>query len=100
MKQIKKIYKVRAWVNKTARRSVRGFAPAVEKVFYKEAVIVNNLKRVKAVYGELKNEASCSQYYSGYSGAAELFEPHIFDNGELAYWPDDEKYIEKYTFGM
>ena len=91
-----KIYKVRAWVN--AKRDKRGNLP--EHAFKKEIVIINNLKTAKAIYQDIKLELRMYEQYSNKypSGHCQLFEPHIFENGTLAHWPDDEKYIEKYKF--
>jgi len=93
--KIKKLYMIRAWVN--AVRDRRGNLP--EHPFKKEVLIVNNLETAKAIYCETKNQVRTYEGYKNYpSGHCQLFEPHIFDTGALAHWPDGEKYIEKYEF--
>ena len=95
--KIKNIYKVRAWVN--AKRDRRGNLP--KHPHKHEEVIINNLEYARACFKSAKNEVKTYKGYSKYpSGCCELFEPHIHENGLLAYWPDKEKYIERFVFGM
>jgi len=88
--KIEKLYKIRAWVNRTMRGG------RIEQKWYKESVYTK-LSGAKLFYASMVNrvEVDTSCYYK-YSGKVELFIPHVWDTGELAYWPDDEKYIAKY----
>lgn len=89
------LYKVRMFVNRhiTRGRNKGSF----ERVEFREEVIVDNLGRARNVYNDLKKGVECYNY-SGYSGKVELFIPHIHENGELANWPDNDEYIERYEF--
>jgi len=94
--KVEKIYKIRGWVN--VKRDRKGNLQ--DHPFMKEIVIVNDLKYAKACFDSMKNEVEAWKGYSKYpSGACELFEPHIHENGLLAYWPDKENYIERFSFG-
>jgi hypothetical protein len=33
-------------------------------------------------------------------GKVHLFKPHVHENGMLAYWPDNEEYIDKKEFNQ
>lgn len=89
-----KIYKIRGWVNRHIKRGRR--AGEVEREYYAEEIIIDNLETAKRKFEEVKNQVNCQGYYSGFSGKAELFEPHLFEDGTLAYWPDNENYIEQF----
>lgn len=93
MKQ--KIYKVRCIVMKTITRGINKGRP--EDVYrMDEKIIIGNIDRAREIYLKEKNQANQYFQYANHFGMVELFEPHIFDNGELAYWPDNDKYIEQY----
>lgn len=83
------VYKVRAYVNK---RTSKG---ADKEALYKETVVLDNLQTAESIYKAYKNDCETYTQYSGYHGACELFVPHIFEDGTLAYWPDKEQYIER-----
>jgi len=91
------LYKIRAWVHE---RKKNGSYTEVEPYSY-ETVVVENLETAKMIFG--KNVAEVkqwSQMSSRYSGKVELFVPHMFPDGTLAYWPEDEKYIDTWEFNM
>lgn len=84
------IYKVRAIIMKKKKGSWTD-------VYRKDEIVtINSLERAMEVYREEKNNAECYTQYSKYSAIVELFIPHIFDNGQLAYWPDHANYIEQF----
>lgn len=92
-----KIYKIRGWVNGKANR--KGILPS--QPFHKEIIVVGwqNKPTAKAIFEVMKNEIKTFEGYRNYiSGHCQFFEPYIFDNGTLADWPDNEKYIDKYEF--
>jgi len=84
------IYKVRCIVTERKRGG------KFEEVRRKELVIINNLDRAKDLYQSEKNEADTWTQYSKYSAIIELFEPKIHDNGDLAYFPENDVYIERF----
>uniref|UniRef100_A0A6M3IPV9 Uncharacterized protein n=1 Tax=viral metagenome TaxID=1070528 RepID=A0A6M3IPV9_9ZZZZ len=93
--KITKIYKIRMWVNE--KRDRRGNLKP--HPINKTEIVINNLEYAKSIYEQFKSEMKMYKGYKSYvSGYCQLFEPHIFENGTLAYWPDKEKYIEKYEF--
>ncbi len=83
-----KIYKVRAWVNDNKKGNV-------EHPFKREEVFVK-LDAGKRFFKEMVNEIKTWEQYSKYDCHVEFFIPHIFNDGCLSYWPDDNKYIDKY----
>ena len=90
-----KLYKIRAWANSRVKRGYDKGRIIHPHSF--ETVVVN-LETAKRIYKEQKETvANMHTYASVESVRAELFIPHIHDNGELAYWPDNEKYIELYN---
>jgi len=89
--EIKAIYKIRYWVYKHTKKGL-------EDVLYKENVVIDNLDYATHLYNKGKNEVETYSFYKNYSGKCQLFIPHIHENGELAYWPDNEEYIEKFEF--
>lgn len=90
--KVKKIYRILMWVNKrVARGRLKGNLERIETV---DVIVVNNLETAKHEYKKALNRLT-TWYYSQYSGKCQLFEPHIFDDGTLAAWPDNEKYIEQ-----
>ena len=90
------IYKIRAWSNKRIKRGIR--RGDIEHSYWYERVVVNNLEHAKRLYEEQRSIVSNEHSYAGIESVkAELFEPHIFDDGELAYWPDNDVYIERYN---
>lgn len=86
-----KIFKIRAVV--TEQKKDRW----VDVYRCDEKVIVGDEQHARAVYKDRLNEIQTYAQYSKYSCLCELFEPHIFDNGELAYWPDDGIYLERFN---
>jgi hypothetical protein len=93
--KINKIYKIRAWVNHTPERGRDKGRVQIES--YHEEIILNNLKSAKELFKTALSRVQCDGYYGYRTWTAELFEPHVFENGTLAYWPDNENYIEKQT---
>lgn len=89
--KINKIYKIRAWVTNKGKRGLN------KNESYIEEVVVNNLESAKSKFKDALGRVQCDSYYGNRTWDAELFEPHIFDDGTLAYWPDNENYIEKQT---
>jgi hypothetical protein len=88
------IYKVRMFVND---RPTRGKNKGnIERIEYRETVIIGNLDYARAIYHDYKNAVATYNFNSRYQGKAELFIPHVFDNGMLADWPDNDQYIERY----
>jgi len=88
-----KIYKVIGFVNKDITRGCN--KGRTEQVFHKTEIIIDNLETSKEIYKSIRNEVS-TYCYAGYHGKTFLFIPHKFDNGTLANWPDNDKYIEEY----
>lgn len=88
------IYKIRYFINKKKRGG--GFDWNYNNA--KESIVIDNLDRAKEIYESYKNECEYFAQYSGYQGKCLLFIPHIHENGELAYWPDNEQYIERFEF--
>jgi len=86
------IYKIRSWSWRVNRKG-----EYVDKE-QNEDIVIDNLDRAKEIYNKHLNEIECLSQYSKHHGRCQLFIPHLFDNGELAYWPDNEKYIEKFEF--
>ena len=85
------IYKIRSLVTERKRGG------KYIDVYQKEIIIIDNLQRAKEKYKYELNEVMTWTQYSKYHGLCELFTPHLFDNGELAYWPDNNIYINKYN---
>lgn len=85
------LYKIQAWV---IVRTKIGF----KDEFRETEIVVNNLKTARRKYDELFNKLECSLFYNSSSKKArcELFIPHIFEDGTLATWPDDENYIKQF----
>jgi hypothetical protein len=65
---------------------------------YDEQIIINNLVRSREIYNDFLKHCKEVDYLDKWSGFCHLFKPYIFENGELAYWPDNDEYIEKYEF--
>ena len=86
------IYKVRYFINKRKRNN------ELEQIGSGQEIIIDNLDYAKEVFEEYKNKCECSQFYCGYHGRAELFIPHVHENGLLAYWPNEDQYIEQFKF--
>jgi hypothetical protein len=88
-----KLYKIRAWVNYTLTKGKdKG---RIQQESYHEKIIVNNLETAEREYTNLLHRVQNDGSYGARVWHAELFEPHIFDDGSLAYWPDNDLYIEK-----
>ena len=86
-----KIYKVRAIVMHHTKRD------GWQDDYRKEPVIIDHLDRAMEVYKSLLNEVSTWTQYSKYKGRCELFEAHVHENGEVAYYPvDQETYIARW----
>jgi hypothetical protein len=83
-----KVYKIRLVI----LESKRGKSPAVIR---KEHIILDSKDSANIVYRAERQELGTYQYMSRYSGFVELFEPHIFHDGNTAYWPDNRQYIER-----
>jgi len=91
---INNIYKVQYFIRREIKRGRN--ANTFEDIENGEEIVIDNLEYAKAIYNDYKGKVQFGCQYSGYFGRAELFIPHIHENGMLAYWPDDEKYIEQY----
>lgn len=88
---MRRLYKVRAWVNKWDRKGGYSHPFRHEEVFLK-------LKAAKRVFDVCVNEVKTWQGLPGIKSVrVTLFIPHVFEDGSLAYWPDDEKYIKQYN---
>lgn len=85
-----RIFKIRAAVQEKKKDTWKDVYRKDEKV------IIGSEDRAREIYREILNEIQTYAQYFKYSCICELFEPHIFDNGELVYWPDNEKYIERF----
>lgn len=87
-----KIYKVRALVYERAKEGL--------KIIYNdEEIIINNLDTAIEYFNKFKNQVNTWKGLPNITdGKCELFEPHIFKNGTLAYWPDDNKTELTYNF--
>lgn len=85
------IYKIRCIVQEHKRSG-----KFVDVYRMDEKVIIGNLDHARAVYKDQLNNATTYTQYSKYSAIVELFIPHRHENGELAYWPDNERYIEQF----
>jgi hypothetical protein len=87
--EIKAIYKVRAWVNRRDRENV------VDHPYSFEEVVVNNLESAQRMFDRQVMTVKNWEMY-GDKVYVELFVPHIFEDGTLAYWPDNNEYIRTY----
>lgn len=92
-----RIYKLIVHVTEYNRRKDRR-----ETILHKESVYIRKLAGAKAEYAYelqcLKSSFSYSTKGIEKTGSISLFIPHVFDNGLLAYWPDNNKYIERQDF--
>jgi len=83
------LYKVRAWVNQRKKGSL-------EQPYYFEEVVLNK-DTATSLFSREKGRVKT---YEGLRSIelihCEVFVPHIFEDGTLAYWPDNNEYIEKY----
>lgn len=86
------IYKIRSW---SWRVDKKGNMVDRES---DEEIIVDHLDYAKDIYKRHLNKIKSVARYSKYHGRCELFIPHIHENGLLAYFPDNEEYIEKFEF--
>jgi len=87
-----KIYKVKAFVNFMNRKEI-------ESVHNTEQVIIDDLKSARVLFEQEKCILAQYKDLAGHGGRVELFEPHVFENGTLAYWPDSEiGYIDRWEF--
>jgi hypothetical protein len=90
----KVIYKVRFLLNQRDRNH------RLNRVEDGEIIIVDNGAMAKEIFNDHKTRYSVGYASTaGYSGLCEVFIPHQFENGTLAYWPDDNEYIDRYEFG-
>lgn len=86
-----KIYKIQYTINNRIERGKdRG---RIERIETRDEIVVDNfdsaINLYKRFWKRWENHVSCY----GYFGFVEVFEPHIYDDGTLAYFPDDENYI-------
>jgi hypothetical protein len=69
---------------------------------HKESIVINKLEYAKAIYEEYRRELQATFSYSTRgierTGNVQLFVPHVHANGLLAYWPDNESYINREDF--
>ena len=91
-----KLYKVRYRVTRYCpRKEGRKQYETVED----KTEVFTKLEGAVNFYEQCVNEAATYKAYpKTYEGFVELFVPHIFETGSLAYWPDDDKYIKKFHF--
>jgi hypothetical protein len=88
---VKQIFKVMAWVIQKDRKGLWN------DVYRESHIVIAHPKRAREIYDDCLNRVECSLLYgSNKKGSCLLFVPHIHENGELAYWPDNEQYIEKF----
>lgn len=91
-----KIYKIILHVTEYNRRKNK------REYNHKEEIVVNKLEHARIIYKGYLQELQASFSYSmrgiDRQGSAALFVPHVHENGLLAYWPDNDKYIEKQEF--
>ena len=83
-----KVWKVRAWVHKSSRKGMEQ-VHSFEEVFLTESAALHR-------YADQVCSVKGYTCYANHTGKVELFIPHVFDNGTLAYWPDADGYIERY----
>ena len=88
------VYKVRYFVNKHHPKK----SPSLVLEVYKEEIVVDKLDTAKSIYQSYLNDAKMYQSYGDYQGKVELFVPHMFESGTLAYWPDGEQYVDQFEF--
>ena len=88
------IYKVRAFVNRYVTRGRN--KGSFERTSERDWIVINNLASAKSIYEETKKVVEYQCQLAGYTGKVELFIPHIFEDGTLAYWPDED-YIERWS---
>ena len=88
-----RVYKVRAWVNETNRKGVVEHPHSYEEMCLTESA-------ARRLYRKQLSELKSWESYGKYSGRCQLFIPHVFDDGSLAYWPDNEEYIERDEWGL
>ena len=89
-----KIYKIQGWVGKRSNKK-NNFG--LEYVFNEKLFVVDNLYTALFLFIKMKNTVQdYKQYSTHYLGYCQLFEPHIFKDGQIANWPDKDNYIENY----
>ena len=91
---IKNIYKIHYFVHERIKGKI-------ELIEHDKTVIINNLDYAISIFNDYKQRVMMYEYQGhSLSGKVELFEPHIHDNGLLAYWPDNEHYIREYKLNL
>jgi len=89
------IYKIRYIVNKKTPRSTKH---SWERVEEQEIIIIGNLETALNKWHELSKRCEEYKFYNQHFGFCELFIPLIHNDGSLAYFPENEKYIAQVKF--
>jgi hypothetical protein len=86
-----KIYKIEFLIN---RRIPRGrTAGDIERIESRTEIIIDNYFSAVEKFKEYRQQWDSYMYVADYFGWVRIYEPHIHEDGSLAYWPDDEIYI-------
>ena len=86
------IYKIRSWSWRTNRKGEMVDQDS------NEDVVIDNLDFAQSIYKSHLNRVKYSAQFSKYHGRCQLFIPHIHEDGLLAYFPDNDEYIEEFAF--
>ena len=89
------LYKVRGFVlGKKTKRN-----PHPNNIFSIDGLIVGNLETAKSLFDSNKGNLRTWEP-TAVGGKVQLFIPHVHDSGALAYWPDNNEYIDQWAFGV
>lgn len=89
------IYKIRYIINKNTPRSTKHNWERIED---QEIIIIGNLETALNKFNELSNKCEEYKFCNQHFGFCELFIPKIHDDGSIAYFPENEKYIVQVKF--
>ncbi len=92
---MKTLYRVRGFVLAKPKKN----NPYPRHEFDVDEIIVDNLETAKSVFDANKGNLRTWEP-TAIGGKVQLFIPHIHDSGALAYWPDNNDYIDQWAFGV
>jgi len=84
-----RIYKIRAMVTKTKYHT--------EVYFYKVIIIDNFSTALKLFYKQIQTIETWKNW-DEHIGSVQVFIPHVNKDGKLTDWPNNNKYLRKYSF--
>jgi len=93
--KVSRIFKIRAFIT---QRTKKGWI----QTYYMETVIISNPEHAYQVYMHELNKMKPDLFYNSDTKKADcsLFVPHIHENGSLAYWPENGKYILRFKHNI